>query len=76
LSISGEVSAALAAGDKHLIFCAGQLKVFDVFRPAAPVLITEQQLESLDEPSAFSICAGHLYVSDSENGVWIYALRL
>jgi len=70
----GGESAALAVSDKYLILYAGQLKVFDVSNPAAPVLVKEQRLESLGEPEALAIDGGHLYVSDGEDGVWIYAL--
>jgi hypothetical protein len=67
-------SAALAASDKYLFLYAGQLKVFDISIPAMPVLLTEQRLESLGEPPALVVHGRHLYVSDSESGVWIYAL--
>ncbi len=70
----GGESAALAVSDKYLALYAGQLKVLDISNPAAPVLVTEQQLESLGEPPALAIDTGHLYVSDGEAGIWIYDL--
>jgi hypothetical protein len=70
----GGGSSTLAVSDGHLILHAGQLKVFDISHPAEPVLVAEQPLESFGEPEALAIDGGRLYVSDSEAGVWIYAL--